>query len=290
MRNQSLRILAAFFIISSVLSFSAYSQSPWTQKKGEFYTQFGFSTLPNYTGVFGDPDYNTERKITDNTFQLYGEYGISDKTTLTLNVPFKNISSGDLSRPDETEIILTESKDINALGNVDIGVKQNFYDNKWLITGQLNIEFNSSTYDEISGIRTGYDAFTFTPQVNAGRGFDKFYVQAFTGFTIRTNDYSSNFKIGGEAGTKILNRIWIIGFLDFVVSLENGDFVAPLENILTGLYINDQEYTAYGLKAIGEITPDFGVIAGFGGAFSGNNVAKQAAYNFGVYYKIRNKN
>lgn len=290
MRNESLKISATFLIISSVLSFSAFSQSPWTQKKGEFYTQFGFSTLPNYTGLFGDPDYNTERKITDNTFQLYGEYGISDKTTLTLNAPFKSITSGVLSNPDETEIILTEAKDINAFGNVEIGIKQNFYNNKWLITGQLNVKFNSSTYDEASGIRTGYDAFTFTPQINAGRGFDKFYVQAFTGFAIRTNDYSSNFNIGGEAGTKILNRIWIIGFLDFVVSLDNGDFNTPVENTLTGLYINDQEYTAYGLKAIGEITKDFGVIAGFGGAFSGNNVAKQAAYNFGVYYKINKKN
>ncbi|MFT4800932.1 MAG: hypothetical protein ACI93N_000697 [Flavobacteriaceae bacterium] len=290
MKNQPFKNLATLFLILLFVSYSAYSQSPWTQKKGEFYTQLGFSTIPNYTGIFGDPDYNTERKITDNTFQLYGEYGISDKTTLLLNVPFKNITSGDLSKPEENDIILTEEKNINAFGNVNLGVKHNFYDNKWLITGQLNVELNTSSYNEVSGIRTGYDSFTFTPQINAGRGFDKFYVQAFTGFAIRTNDYSSNFKIGGEAGAKILNRIWIVGFLDFVLSLENGDFIAPVENLLTGLYINDQEYTAYGLKIIGEITPEFGIIAGFGGAFSGTNVAKQAAYNFGLYYKIKNKN
>jgi len=286
MRNQPFYIFATVLFFSTIVSYSGYSQSPWTQKKGELYTQLGFSTIPNYTGIFGDPDYNTERKITDNTFQIYGEYGISDKTTLLLNVPFKSISSGDLFEVEETDIILTEEKNINSFGNIEVGVKQNFYNNKWLITGQLNLELNTSSYNEVSGIRTGYDAFTFTPQINAGRGFENFYVQAFTGFSIRTNDYSSNFKIGGETGVKILNRIWIVGFLDFVLSLENGDFIAPIENILTGLYINDQEYTAYGLKAIGEITSDFGIIAGFGGAFSGNNVAKKAAINFGLYYKI----
>lgn len=83
MRNQPSKNLAPLLLLLFV-SYSTIAQSPWTQKNGEFYTQFGFSTIPNYTGIFGDPDYNTERNITDNTFQLYGEYGLSDKTTSTL--------------------------------------------------------------------------------------------------------------------------------------------------------------------------------------------------------------
>lgn len=290
MRNQSFKYLTSLFILFLFVSYSTLAQSPWTQKEGEFYTQFGFSTIPNYTGIFGEPDYNTERKITDNTYQLYGEYGVSDKTTILINIPFKNLSSGDLTFPEETENIFTEEKTINSFGNIEIGAKHNFFNKKWLISGQLNIEFNTSTYEELSGLRSGYDAFTFTPLVNIGRGFDKFYVQAFTGFALRTNDYSSNFKIGAEAGAKLLNRIWIIGFLDIITSFDNGDFIVPTENLLTGLYVNNQEFSAYGLKFIGEISPKFGLIAGFGGAFSGNNVAKQAAYNFGIYYKIKNKN
>lgn len=286
MRNQPFYIFTVLLFVSIFVSFSAYSQSPWTQKKGAYYTQLGFSTIPNYTGIYGNPDYDTERIITDNTFQLYGEYGISEKTTLTLNIPFKNIMAGGLSMPDENDIILTEEKNINTFGNVAIGVKQNFYNNKWLITGQLDLEFNTSNYDKASGIRTGYDAFSLTPQINAGRGFDWFYIQGFTGFTIRTNDYSSNFNVGGEAGVKILNRIWVIGFLDFVYSLNNGDYIAPDENILTGLYINNQEYNAYGLKIIGEVTRKFGLIAGLGGAFSGNHVPKHASQHLGIYYKI----
>ncbi len=151
----------------------------------------------------------------------------------------------------------------------------------------LKSELNTSSYDEVLGIRTGYDAFTFTPLLNFGRSFNKSYLQAFTGFNIRTNNYSSNFTIGAEGGAKLFNRIWLVAFLDFVISLDNGDIELPIENQLTALYVNNQEYTAFGLKFIGKITPNFELIAGFGGAFSGNNVAKQAVLNFGVYYKIR---
>jgi hypothetical protein len=37
------------------------------------------------------------------------------------------------------------------------------------------MEANTGSYDEISGIRTGYDACTFTPLFLAGRSFDKTY-------------------------------------------------------------------------------------------------------------------
>ena len=130
MRNASFKKTGYLIIIAVFVTSLAFSQSPWTQKKGEFYTQFGFSTIPNYTGIFGEPDYNTERKITDNTFQLYGEYGLSDKTTLLLNVPFKTLSSGDLSIPEENDIILTEEKSINSFGNIEIGAKHNFFNKR----------------------------------------------------------------------------------------------------------------------------------------------------------------
>ena len=62
--------------------------------------------------------------------------------------------------------------------------------------------------------------------------------------------------------------------------------ILPTSNLLTGLYINNQEYSSFSIKAIGEITKNFGLTAGIGGAFSGNNVAKQGAFNFGIYHKF----
>lgn len=272
--KSTIKILFLFFFVS------AFSQSPWTQEKGKSYSQVSFTTIPNYTALFGDPDFDTSGEITDNTIQLFGEYGLSDKTSLILNVPIKLISINNnvTSLPNK----FSESN----LGNIEFGLKHNFYNKKWLLSGQFTIEANTSSYTPISGIRTGYDAYTFTPLFLAGRSYEKTYIQGFIGANIRTNDYSSNFRLGSEVGHKISKRIWAIGFIDIVKSLNNGNIILPIQNTLNGLYVNDQEYGAFGLKGIFEFTDKSGAITSFGGAFSGNNVAKQAALSFGIYTKF----
>lgn len=273
-------------LIILILSISTYSQSPWTQKKGKAYTQLSFTSIANYSSLYGNPDYNTEREISDRTLQFFGEYGLSDKTSLLVNIPFKMIETGSLTSPSITAIPLTSSATESTLGNIEIGLKHNFYNKKWLLSGQFSVEANTSSYDTNSGIRTGYDAWSFSPLFLAGRGFGKTYVQGFVGANIRTNNYSSNFRIGGEVGRKLGKRIWLIGFVDVSKSLENGDILLPSQNLLTGLYVNDQEFGAFGVKGIGEFSDNFGITAGFGGAFFGNNVAKQAALTFGLYHKF----
>ncbi|MCO4822439.1 MAG: hypothetical protein KC469_10245 [Flavobacteriaceae bacterium] len=273
-----------FILVLVVLvSGNLIAQSAWTQKKGKTYTQLSYSTISDYDRLFGEPDYNTERKITDNTIQLYGEYGLTDKTTLLLNLPLKLIKTGDQVF---NTVPVTTATNKTALGNIEIGIKHLLYNKAFTLSGQLSIEANTSTFDDNSGIRTGYDAWSFTPTLNAGKSFGKMYAQAFVGGNIRTNDYSSNFKFGAEYGIKFIQRIWVIGYLDFVSSFNNGDIILPESNLLTGLYVNNQEYSAYGVKGIVEINENFGASAGFGGAFSGNNVARQAAISFGLYHKL----
>ena len=267
---QKLTILLLLFISSTL-----FSQSPWVKNKKEGYVQLSYSMVSNYDKLFGDPEVNLGKKVSDNTLQFYGEYGITNNTILLVNVPFKLTSSNE-----------TTSSSNNSLGNIQIGLKHNFYNKKWVLSGQLGVEANSANYDNTYGLRTGYDAWTFTPLFLAGRGFNNWYVQAFTGFDIRTNDYSSNFKLGGEIGYKTLDWLWIAGFLDGVASLGKGDITLPAENLSTGLYVNNQGYAGFGLKLIGEINKNFGANIALGGAFAGNNVAKVPAITFGLYYKF----
>ncbi|WP_046755285.1 transporter [Kordia jejudonensis] len=271
-----------YTIIALLSSAILFAQSPWTQEKGKFYTQLSFTTIANYDEVFGDPEYTTDREITDNTLQFYGEYGLTSKTTLLLNVPLKFINTGDAVSQNP----FTSEETISSFGNIGFGVKHQFYKKKWIVSGQLQVEANTGMFDRPSGIRTGRDAWTFTPTINIGRSFDTFYVQAFTGIDLTTNNYSNNFKFGGEVGTKVHSKIWLVGFLDIVNSFNDGDINLPISNLGTALYVNNQEYAAFGLKAIGEINKSFGGVLTFGGAFSGNNVAKQAALTVGVYHKF----
>ncbi|CAM1357773.1 transporter [Tenacibaculum xiamenense] len=269
-------------IIALLFTGTLFAQSPWTKKKNEAYLQLSFSSISNYTELFGNPDYGTDREITDNTLQLYAEYGVSDKTTLFANVPFKMVKSGN---PTLDVAIIPEGSE-SSLGNIQLGVKHNFYNKKWLISGQVGVEANTGSYNAATGLRTGYDAWTITPLVLVGRGFNNWYIQAFTGVDIRTNDYSSAYKLGGELGYKAIDWLWVAGFLDGVASFQNGETVIPTSNALTGLYVNNQSYAAFGLKLIGEINDKFGANAGIGGAFGGRNVAKKPAFSLGLYYKL----
>jgi len=173
-----------------------------------------------------------------------------------------------------------------SLGNIEIGIKHNFYKKKWLLSTQLSIEANTSTFDKNTGIRTGYNAFTFTPLFLSGKSFKKSYLQTIIGAKFRTNNYSSNIKIGGEYGSKILKNIWLIGFLDIEKSIKNGNVNLPNSNLATALYVNEQEYGIVGVKAIGEIANNLGITASLPAAFYGNNVAKQVALTISIYKKF----
>ncbi len=271
------------FLFLVITSFATFCQSPWTKNKNEGYIQLSFTNIGSYDKLFGNPDYTTARKVTDNTLQLYSEYGLSSATTIFANFPLKMVQTGE-STSIPTSSLREENK--TALGNIGFGVKHNFYNKKWLLSGQLTIEANTGSYFKESGLRTGYDAWSFTPLLLAGRSFNNWYIQAFTGFDIRTNNYSANYKLGGEIGYKPINWLWVAGFLDGVASLNNGIIVLPSENLATGLYINNQSYAAFGLKFIGAFSKSFGATIGLGGAFAGRNVAKAPALSFGLYHKI----
>lgn len=279
--------MKSFILALSLLS-SLYSiaQSPWTQKKGNVYVQLSFTTIPSYSSVYGNPNYSIQGSLTDNSFQLFSEYGLTNNTSLILKIPYKNITSSGLSTPCLTTPCPTSSFTNNALGNIEFGIKHNFYKKKWLVSGQMLVEANTGNYNSMTGLRTGYDAWTFTPLIIAGRGFSKMYVQGFVGANIRTNSYSSNVKLGGELGRKVATKVWLIGFIDIVKSLNNGDIQLPIQNLNNGLYVNNQEYGAFGIKSILELKKNLGITGSLGGAFFGNNVPQQLALTGGIYYKL----
>ncbi len=83
---------------------------------------------------------------------------------------------------------------------------------------------------------------------------------------------------------QLFKRLWVIGVLDVRQSITDG--TADNENSeQTGLYPDNQEYVAPGIKLLYEITPKFGInFSGFG-AISGNLVAKSPSNTFGVFVK-----
>jgi len=48
--------------------------------------------------------------------------------------------------------------------------------------------------------------------------------------------------------SQIANPLWIAGVINLLQSFQNGSRQDPINNLRTGLYVNDQEFIAWGLK------------------------------------------
>ena len=275
------------FLVAFVSGFgitSTWAQSPWTPKKGHGCTQLSYNRIGPYQRLYlaNGESQNLSRQITDVTLQGYGEFGISDRTTLLASVPWKLIQSGAAANGMPLSI---PASDLSTFGNVQFGFRRNFTRKKAIFSGQVMIEAPTGKFEENSGLRSGYDAWTLAPSLSVGQGTSKLYGYISAGTGIRTNNYSSDYSLLAEGGYKLFKRWWMIAVVNYRGSFRNGEVRFPSSNLQTGLYLNDQEYFAYGLKTILELSSKWGINAAAYGAGSGNYVAKAPSLNGGVYYK-----
>ena len=285
MKTQLLSVLAliSFFV--------GFSQSAWVQPKGAVYTQLSYNDISNYDRVFNKEggDIYPSRVMSDRTVQWYTEYGISDKVSLVAIVPFKMLKTGDAIA--ERSFPLTIQRgNFTGLGNLGLAGRYKLPIKNHNVTAQFQVDFNTVSKDQATGLQTGRDAYTFTPTIAYGKGSAKRYFQAHTGLFFRTNGYSNGWRLYGEGGMKFFNQLWVVAFVDIVESFQDGNRVASSEQLQTALFLNNNEYGGFGIKLIEELTKDFGVTAAVGGAFYAHLEAHKASLNFGVYYKIKPKN
>ncbi len=279
MKNLLFALFALMFFQSSI------GQSAWNLEENSWYTQLNYTRIGPYSELFVDGDETaiTPREIEDNTFQLYAEYGLNSKTTLSVSLPIKLIKTG--SQTTAATPVIDENS-VTSFGNIGFGVKRSLINRNFVLSTGVVVEANTGVYDDPSGIRTGYDAWTITPGVYFGKSYNNLFLQGNIGVGFRTNNYSHFFRGGAEVGYKFLKRIWAIFYLDYKKSFYNGTIQLPQNNISTALYVDNKEYVGYGLKAIFELTNQLGITAGFGGAFSANAEARKAALNVGLFMKI----
>lgn len=276
-------------LISMLICQIVIGQSAWNINENTWYTQLNFTGIGPYSELFvnGNETAKTPREISDNTFQFYADYGLNNKTSISLSIPIKFIKTG--SQTIQGDPMIAENK-ISSLGNIGFGIKRNLYKGGIIVSAGLFVEANTAAYDDASGIRTGYDAWTIRPAIIIGKAFDNLFLQSGLSTGFRTNNYSHFFRGSAEVGYKFMGKLWTIFFIDYKVSFDNGTIDLPENNISTSLYVDNQEYVGYGLKAIYDLNEQLGITAGFGGALSANAEARKASFNLGLFMKIGNKN
>ncbi|MBP6812371.1 MAG: hypothetical protein KA138_12670 [Saprospiraceae bacterium] len=268
------------------VTFSLAAQSPWPRSKAGFFVQAAWQTIPTYDAIFeskNDQNVPPDREVSENAFQLYGEYGLDSRTTMVASLPIRFLKNGDFI-PDNYANPETLEGSLIGLGNASLGIRRAILGGKVRLTGTLRLDFPSTIYDDNTGLRAGYDAWTVQPSISTGMGFGKVYWFAYGGYGIRTGGFSHNVNAGGEVGIKAW-KCWLVGFSELVYSLENGEVALPLHNRIKNLYVDKQGWWSIGGKGIFEANRFWGLTASFAGAGWAQFVPKSPGISLGAYFK-----
>ena len=284
----------SFLVCLMVLPLSVKAGGPWTQEKGKAYLK-----LSEWWMVF-DQHYTDEGLIDPNvttgifnTF-LYAEYGVTDRFTTIFNGAIfsrnymNNLVSG------TTGQVLVEGEAVNAMGDIDLGLKYRLTGKESSIPISATLFFGLPTGVTGAGkqgnLQTGDGEFNQILQLDAGKGFSfgpktAGYVSLNVGFNNRSNGFSEEFRYGIEYGTGFFNqKLWLIARLFGIESFKNG---ATAENISsTSIFANNAEYTSISLECNYYISSKVGVSASAAGAFRGEIIAAAPSYSLGVFLDL----
>ena len=278
MRNLFLVII----VLSSQLSFS----QAWTKKKGSGYEQIGVSYIKNNRIYNRDGnELQLNRAVTDITLNEYLEYGITDKITVSVIVPYKMVSTS-------TEIYekgylpdTLSSGNMSGLSNTSLsliyGLKQ---EGNWVSSIKLKTDLPTAQYDNEIGLRTGSDALGVSSSILFGKSKKNNFGTFEIGANYRTNNYSTQLFSSAQIGKKVKDKLYTILVLDYLKPLKNGTFNDG-NSIHTGLYMNDIEWTAFTLKLGYLLTDKIIIWSAIGGGVSGHVVARAPSFSFALSYE-----
>lgn len=268
---------------------TARAQSAWGQPEGRTFVQASAQSIGPYDELFREhgKDFRTGREITETSFELYGEHGLAGGWTLVGTLPFRSVEGGSSQGNATIQPVTIEKDDLTALGNVVVGVRKEVAGASFAIAGQLDLELPTGDDDRDSGLATGLDAFTLRPTISVGQGFGEVYAQGYLGLGLRTNDYSDEWRLGGEVGAQVSSDLLLAATVELVDSFENGDVDdLPATRAETGLYVDEQEWLSIGMKGLYQLNDQLGLSLALQGAVSGNNVPKAPFVSIGVTYRL----
>ncbi|MBX2816348.1 MAG: hypothetical protein KTR24_10130 [Saprospiraceae bacterium] len=230
----------------------AVSQQAWVQEKGTGYLQAGYSSLSYNSLHNGNNDaIILPRDVQHSILSIYGEYGIAHRLMLRWNVPFHITKAG----ASNTEFIGTtpiEEGTLSAFGNLDLGLAYSLLSKDGTaVSLHVGIAPKTASADEVTGLRTGYDAAAVSSSIAAGYGSNTYFLSAELGAQLLTSDYLNRLFFKAQVGTFLgAHQRWTTIFgLDIQQALGTSDGVGLNgSSIHTGLYLNEQSFLAANLK------------------------------------------
>lgn len=272
------------FITAILLTNTAFSQV-WTLDKNELYVNLSYSST-EYKDAFDSTGeiVSLPVEVSDKTIQFFAQYGLTDKLTLQLKLPYKLLSSeGDLGVFNSMEGHYLEAGELQYFGNIEVGALYKIIDDKPMVSVSLFVESNTMDYNYFTGLQTGLNSFGIKPGAGVAWAYKNTWLQYYLGGDIRTNNYSSAIVSNIEFGYKPVPYIYIAADMYVNRSLKNGED-CDCTNQYTALYLDQQEYFAYAIKA-GFTIQDWGVNIAYNSTFTASNLPAAGIPTVGIQYK-----
>ncbi len=270
----------------------AFAGGGWPQEKGKGYFKLG----QNF--IIADKFYDLEGEIIDittislYTTSLYGEYGITNRLTGVVYMPFFVRST--LNEVERRQSGMIEPGDaINSFGDTDIGIKYGWTPGKkiaiasTLMFGLPLGKTASGTTDsgEPRILQTGDGEFNQLLMIEASHSFypAPVYASVGLGFNNRTNGFSDEIRYSAEIGYQPIKNLNLAFKVYATKSTNNGDSGGGAGS---GVFGNNVEYISYGPEISYTFKEKFGVVASAAYATGGQNLLAAPNYGFGVFLKL----
>lgn len=298
MKKNNLLTLPIFMLLGGALTLNAQGLlDGFSQKKGDLsvsasYARSQFDAF--YVGETKTDGIPAHEEINQNIFSLYAKYGVTDKLTAIVSLPFISAeNTSNVPDPINGETSIAELQDIS------IALKLNAFKFN-LKKADLNVITGvtaviPSGYEPNGILSVGSGAFGF--DVTAGLHLNTevgFFSTLLTSYKFR-GDADNNLTPGGQFGVpnafvttgKIgysSSFIYVEAWADYSNSEEGVDIGTP--SFTGNLPETNVDYSQIGITVYKNIIPQLGVSLGFGKVIDGRNLSDATTFSAGLTYNV----
>ena len=271
-----------FYFLILAMTPSVLTAQAWTKNKGAGFYKLDFTSI-KATDVF-DTKGNVVpfRTLGNYTTSFYGEYGITNKITAIVYVPFFVRNVVNETKGAQTGTIIEKGIENNNFGDVDLGFRFALPIKAFAVSANVLFGLPTGDAKQADALFTGDGEFNQMLKIAVGTGKKRWWTQGALGFNNRTKGFSDEFRYDFEFGYKFFNdRLLAIFKINGIESLNNGTVKAAN----TGLFSNNVEYMGLGPEFLyyANAKKTIGISARVAGALKGQNVLAAPSLSLGVF-------
>lgn len=281
MRLNRLFVLSVVIPIMLLAPFLLTAGGGWTKDKGTAYYKV------SHWWVDATKQFNLDGTSSaippEGIFRtsLFAEYGITNQLTGIINLPFSKSAN--------------DTESISGIGDTDIALKYqlNKPGSKFVLAGTVlfGLPFGNSGGGVDGTLQTGDGEFNQLVQLDLSRSFAvgpvNAYANVYLGFNNRSNNFSDEFRSGGELGASFIKgKVWVIARLDMIESLQNGTKSTSANDGAT-IFANNTEYVASTYEVAVYATKKIGISASYATVFDASLIFASPSYSLGFFLDLK---